>query len=348
MRAALLTLLPLVACAPAPTTPAELDARLADQVASHTRKFGFDAGVAVAVVEEGAEVARLVTGDASPSSGAPVTGDTPFLLASTTKLVTALVVLQLVDEGALSLDDRITDRVAGLPPAWDAITIELLLSHADGLPDPFEHPDMAALDRDAARALTPEQYVAWAAELEPAFPPGEDQAYGQTGFVLLSMAVASAAGKPFADVARERVLDPVGMAHTTFALDAEVFERDGDGAAPVPIAYWGPDVATAAMVSPLDDVVALAAAIQRGEVVSDAAWDRLTTPADARDEWALGLQTWRDAGLDVAGHSGGWSVVVAFVPSADVATISLSNVSDRGILDLGYDVARTGAEWAGR
>ncbi len=338
----------LVACAAPPETVAELEARVAEQVDDHTRRFAFAPAAAVAIVEDGEAVARLVDGEVEPFSGEPVTGATPVPLASATKIVTSLVALQLVDEGAVALGDRVTDHVPGLPAEWRAITIEHLLTHADGLPDGFEHPEMQRLDREASRALDAERYVAWAAALEPRFAPGEDQAYGQTGFVLLSLVIETATGQPYAEVVRERVVEPLGLTSTGFALDGAVYERDGDGARAVPLAYSGPDVATAAMVSSLDDVIALVGAVQRGEVVSEEAWATMTAPSERGSDWGLGLETYEEAGLRVAGHSGGWSVVIAFVPEGGVASVSLSNVSDRRLLDLGYDLSRTAAQWAAR
>lgn len=105
------------------------------------------------------------TGDAVLEPPRPMAPDEPWPVASITETFTAVVVLQLVSEGALSLDDPVEDWLPGLLPADDRVTVRHLLSHRSGIVEDTEAP----LQR--CRKWTADEVLASAVTF-PTSPPG--------------------------------------------------------------------------------------------------------------------------------------------------------------------------------
>lgn len=177
-------------------------------------------GVAVAVVEAGAVEWVRGYGVTSVEDVGSVTADTLFQAASISKPVTALVVLDLVDDGILDLDLDIADYLTSwaVPPSDEAgptpITLRSLLSHTAGLTvggflgyDRAQEPPTLPEVLDGIGNSDPVQVVA---------PVGSSYSYSGGGFVIVQQIIEDVTGRPFADVARARVLVPLGMDASTF------------------------------------------------------------------------------------------------------------------------------------
>ena len=95
-------------------------------------------GVVVVVLKDGAIVAQRAYGLANIKFNVPMKVEDVFTIASITKLFTTTAILELVQDGRLRLDDRITTVLPGLPEQWNDITVLHCLSHTSGLPDLYE------------------------------------------------------------------------------------------------------------------------------------------------------------------------------------------------------------------
>lgn len=126
----------------------------------------------------------------------------------------AVAVMQLVEEGKLGLDDRIAERVPGLPPMWGRITVRQLLQHSAGIPDYRLRKDF-----DAAASYTPAELIASVASLPLDFEPGTDVKQSATNFLLLAEAVERAAGMPYHDFVRRNQIERLGLHETLFGED---------------------------------------------------------------------------------------------------------------------------------
>ncbi len=182
-------------------------------------------------------------GVADAATGAPMTVETPFYSASVGKLFVAAALLKLVDEGRLSLQDPLTrwvprSELAGLPvtggdTALERVTVAMLLSHRSGLPDYFSDPASDRAPRLFDRIAT-ERTRTWSrkelldyarAHYRPVGAPGERFHYADTNYDLLGMVLEGVTGKPFHQVVRELVLEPLGLSHTWY----HAFERPPSG-----------------------------------------------------------------------------------------------------------------------
>lgn len=174
-------------------------------------------------------------GVADSETGQPISCDMPFQIGSNTKMMTATVILQLQEEGALSLDDRLAVHlpdIAAALPNGDDITLRQLANHTAGV---FSYTDNAPdgapgimegviSDPDALRrGFTMTDLLNFAIEHgEPSFPPGaEDQwAYSNTGYILLGLIIEKIEARPIAEVFKARLFDPLGMEDTVYWNDA--------------------------------------------------------------------------------------------------------------------------------
>jgi serine-type D-Ala-D-Ala carboxypeptidase/endopeptidase len=165
-------------------------------------------------------------GETADGSGKAPDGQTMLRIGSITKAFTGQVMAGLVAQGTVKLTDRLQDRL-GWPvkvPERDGRQIRLieLVTHTSGLPREVDRP--SAPPDDPFRTLTQDAYIKGLQSDVLLFAPGSGGLYSNFAFDLLAAALANAAGKPYAALLKESVLDPAGLKDTVLAL------RDGDGA----------------------------------------------------------------------------------------------------------------------
>ncbi|WP_051192011.1 serine hydrolase [Microbacterium luticocti] len=164
----------------------------------------------------GPEVHVVTAGVLNTRTGARVQPDSLFQIGSISKVWTAVLIMQLVAEGRLDLDAPVRDVLPELRVADEhvaaTVTIRQLLTHTSGI-DGDVFIDTGRGDDTVAR------YVAALGEVAQNFAPGEDWSYCNTGFVILGRIVEVCRQAVWDDVLRERILTPLGLAHTTTLPD---------------------------------------------------------------------------------------------------------------------------------
>ena len=144
----------------------------------------------------------------------PPSADTHFRIASNTKTMTAAVILQLAQEGKLSLGDPVSKYVAGVPNG-DNITIAELLEMRSGLYNYTDAAELSAtIDRDPTKVWTPDELLAIAFKHPANAPPGTAFEYNNTNYALLGLVVEKVDGRPLATAMQERLFGPLGMTNT--------------------------------------------------------------------------------------------------------------------------------------
>ena len=143
----LLLLVPLVACAQTPNLSNELDAYV-DEVMT---AYGMP-GVDFAVIKDGEVIHKKNYGLANLEHQVPVSENSIFRVYSLTKLMVISGLFQLVEQGKLSLEDKVTDYVDDLPATWHHLQIKHLITHSSGLPDMAPIPVFQDLSEDEAKA----------------------------------------------------------------------------------------------------------------------------------------------------------------------------------------------------
>jgi CubicO group peptidase (beta-lactamase class C family) len=179
-----------------------------------------DPGLAVLVRRNGRTVLERGYGVRDLRTRGPIDGRTRFRLASVTKAMTAAAIMTLVRDGRLRYEDTLTRVLPGFPAYGNGVTIRHLLTHTSGLPD-YESLMERAEKEKAQPIWTPERQIRddevlalLEKQTRGLFAPGTSWAYSNSGYVILGLVAARAAGRPFGDVLRERIFAPLGMTRT--------------------------------------------------------------------------------------------------------------------------------------
>ncbi|SDY66080.1 serine hydrolase domain-containing protein [Hymenobacter psychrophilus] len=168
---------------------------------------------AVLVLKAGRVVARFNKGYANLQFAVPVTDSTRFPIASMTKTFTALLTLQLQQQGRLKLADKAAAYLPELPPDCQHITLLDLLTHYSGLQN-------ESVNAYATR-LSPADFVrTYVRRKEAKTAPGFN--YNNVDYILLTRVLEVAAGRPYPELLREAILAPLGMRNTGVLTDYRV------------------------------------------------------------------------------------------------------------------------------
>ena len=242
-------------------------------------------------------------------AGTPVTPSTLFDAGSITKSYTAALILRLVADGRLALDDSLTGWYPDIPGAT-GVTIRDLLRQTSGLADYASNPEFLPAIRSAMAApWLPESNLRFVGA--PAFGAGERWQYSNTNYVLLGLIASRAAGRPFAELLRAKLLDSLGMTSTFVSGEDSIFGQrahafldfTGDGKAD-DLSAFVPDPATTrgaggagAIVASAADLVRFARAFYTGAVVPAELRGEMRSWVSRGDGWQYGF------GLIAAPHA---------------------------------------------
>jgi CubicO group peptidase (beta-lactamase class C family) len=290
--------------------------------------------LSLAVVRDG-KVEKLQShGVASLEWDAPATDDTRYQLASATKPFTGILLMQLVEQGKLSLDDSIAAFLPEAPAAWKAITVRHLGTHTSGLGEV-----------DAGRLATGEAIVAAAMREPLAYAPGTRSRYGFTDYVVLARIMEKVSGKSYADLLRDSLTTPLGMTATGFdqateegpirvahvlSRRATVYRWDGAAQRRFEFLYGIPGYAAGGLYSSASDLARLFSALEQGRLLKPASltemWTPPALPEGERADFGLGWVIGRRQGRRTVGHSGGPALAdLLYFPDERLAIAVLQN-----------------------
>jgi CubicO group peptidase (beta-lactamase class C family) len=179
-------------------------------------------GVALAVVKDGKVVLARGYGFANVEHQVPVKAETIFQSGSTGKQFTATAVMMLVEEGKLSLEDKITKYFTDAPESWRDITVRHMLTHTSGMTD---YPP----DFDMRRDYTEDELFERIKTIPLAFQPGEKWSYSNIAYVMLGILIHKVSGKFYGDFLQERIFKPLGMSTARVISEADIIPNRAAG-----------------------------------------------------------------------------------------------------------------------
>ena len=195
--------------------------RLKGALGDGLRKYDVKGASAALVLPD--QSVRLVVGGMSHDS-VPIRTDMLFAIGSITKNVVAALVLQLAEEGVLSLEDPLHKWLPAYPKVDRNITIRQLLSHTSGLFMFWENQQIwDDLKKYRERVFTPEDVLSYLKE--PDCPPGEGFSYSNTNYLLLAMIATRATGFRLSVEFRQRFWQPLGLANTYLSMEEQIPDR---------------------------------------------------------------------------------------------------------------------------
>ena len=195
------------------------DSQIARKVEAYLQPFvksGNFTG-AVLIARKGQVLFERAYGMANYELQVPNSPATRFHIASVSKPFTAMAILQLQEQGKLSIGDPVSRFVPDFPNG-DKIKLEHLLTHTSGIPNVNDLPDY---DTFARTPHTLDQLVAKFSALPLDFQPGADYRYSNSNYNLLALILEKVSGESYADYVRKHILDPAGMTNSGVDSEAE-------------------------------------------------------------------------------------------------------------------------------
>jgi len=305
-------------------------------------------GLSAAVVVDHALAWSKGFGLADLEHSVPARPQTVYRLASVSKPITAVAVMQLVEEGKIDLDAPVEKYVPSWPKKEWTVTPRQLLAHLGGV----RH------YKDEAETLSLQHYASLTEALgmfkdDPLLhEPGTKFRYSSFGFNLLGCVVEGASGRTFVDHCRERIFKPAGMERTgpddvgaVIPDRARGYRRGPDGEVRnSALIDTSCKVPGGGLVSTAEDMARFAIALQAGKLVKRETLEAMFAPQKSRDGKAVGygLGWFVSADGKVVRHGGsqqGARTVVHMVPERKLAVVILCNLEGTNVDELAAQVA---------
>lgn len=286
----------------------------------------------LAISRNGQVVYRHAFGAAqlAGATAVPATPATRYRVGSVTKMFTATMIMQLIEEKKLTLDTPLAGFFPELPNA-QAITIDQLLSHRSGLHDFTSGGELGR--------QTPAQLLAIIAKAAPDFAPGAKFAYSNSNYVVLGYIIEKLTRQPYAQALQKRIVARAGLQNTYYGgqidparQEAFSYEHAGTGWKPGPETDMSVPGGAGALVSTPTDLTLFLTALFEGKLVSAAS---LLTMEAVRDKFGRGMMALPFGGRPGFGHGGiidDFRAMASYFPGEQLAVALCCN-SGPGSLD---------------
>jgi D-alanyl-D-alanine carboxypeptidase len=279
----------------------------------------------------------------------PMPPDGAFRIGSITKMFTATVIIQLAEDGLLTLDDPLAQwlpDVADQLPYGDQITLRHLLTHTSGLfnivESEFYYADIftaADIDEEAGIVTLdcvqrdPHDTLArYVYGKDAMFEPGAGWWYSNTNYTLLGMVIETAAAMPLAEAYRTHIYEPLGMESTFLdcyedpVIDVvHGYSGVGDATTDVTELHESVGWSAGGLVSTAPDLIAFARGLFGGTLFDDPeSLVAMTTPVPG-SSYGLGVTVQAET-IGHAGGIAGFRSMLSYVPAFDTVVVVLYNI----------------------
>jgi len=215
------TLVCMLLCAWPSLAQQRIESRIDRLVRAEMRKEKIP-GVSLAIIRNGRVDILKSYGLANVEHQVPVKPETVFQSGSIGKQFTAAAVMILVEEGKISLDDKITKFFPDAPATWSNITVRHLLTQTSGMGD---YPP----EVDLRREYTEDEYFEYFKKAPLSFAPGEKWDYSNAGYATLGFLVRKVSGKYYGEFLQERIFQPLGMSTARVISEADIVPNRAAG-----------------------------------------------------------------------------------------------------------------------
>lgn len=302
-------------------------------------------GLSIAVRKDGQLVYQGNEGMARFDTDLPISSATQFRIGSISKPITALAIMKLVEDGEISLEDKLLSFYPELPANFKDITLKHLLSHRSGLLDYIDdNTNLSSLDNVPTAEVLNFFENSGLENLN--FEPGSMGRYSNTGYVLLALVVENVTGISFPDYLDQVFFSPIGMDNTFVISEQKHLGDKGEnyalsfGTAIRVKGFNSLIYGASGVVSTTTDMMKFTEALLENQIVSEASLDLMTQTQGAvpniETDYGLGWLTgtgnywhtnritdpndfWHSGGFD------GYQTVLSINPDLDLEVIILSN-----------------------
>ncbi len=322
--------------APATALPADFKAK-ADALLA--KSFPADRpGAAVIVTDDGKVVYSAGRGLADIAAKRQIAPNTVFRLGSITKQFSAAIMLQLVAEGKVSLDDKLSKFFPDYPKPGADATVAQLLNHTVGVRSYTGIPGWM-VEANTNRAYTTEQMIAQFKDLPSPFKPGEKWDYNNSGYVLVGAVIEKVTGKPWHVNVGERIAKPLGLTTIRYGvLEGETphmatgyTQKDGK-TVPAQKIHMSVPHAAGALIGSVEDLAKWNAALHHGKIIPGELYARMIAPTAMPDgstqDYGFGIAPREVRSRKALGHGGGifgFSTDSIYLPKEDLFVAVFTN-----------------------
>ena len=323
--------------APPPAKPAVLDRaalerKVDELMAGHVAANDFSGTILLA--RDGKPLVVKGLGYANIEWQIPNTPDTRFRIGSLTKQFTAMLIMQLREQGKVKVEDSVCVYLTPCPDAWKPVTIHHLLTHTSGIPS---YTGIASWREANMVPKTTEQMVAIFRDLPLQWTPGEKYAYNNSGYFLLGLVIEKAAGMKYERALEEMITRPLGLTSTGYDWPGTILPKRAAG-------YMGrgnairnaealdmqQPYAAGSLYSTVEDLLKWDQALYTEQLIPATAKQTMWTPF--KDGYAYGWSivppsaaTFGHRRMAHSGGINGFSSMIIRLPDSNITAIVLAN-----------------------
>src|SRR6266566_221695 len=273
----------------------------------------------------------------------PLSAASRFRIGSITKMFTAVMILQLVEEGKLKLSDTLDKFFPQIPNA-QRITIAQILAHRSGIPN--------SRPTSKTNAVTKDELLTIVSKGTPDFEPGTKHSYSNSGFFILGLIVEKLTVKSYAEALKERITSKIGL-KDTYTATGNIDVNNNESLAYIhfggdwkPVTEIHPSIlfGGGAIVSTPNDLAKFIQALFDLKLVSQESLNQMKT---IRDGDGFGMEPFAFAGKTFYGHTGGgdnYGAWLAYLPEEKLAVAYTTNAKIypvinivRGVVEIYYN-----------
>jgi len=305
-------------------------------------------GCAILIARNGQVIYKKAFGSANLELDVPMKPDFVFRIGSITKQYTAIAILQLVEQGKLSLHDQIQKYIPTIPLTIPPVTLEQLLTHTSGIPDyevlNFPIPTAIRIDFPAR------QIIDSLMKLPLDFTPGSRYHYSNSNYFLLGYILEQVSGQTYPDYLQEHLFKSAGLTHTDYDSPEKIIPGRVSGYAGHHH-HWtnagyismSQVFSAGALVSTVEDEFKWHQALRTGKLIKKATLEKAQTPFTLTDgqpsEYGYGWLIRRRNNTRSIEHSGGidgFQSDEIYFPEKDIFIATLYNALNEGGEDVGF------------
>jgi D-alanyl-D-alanine carboxypeptidase len=279
----------------------------------------------------------------------PLTAASRCRIGSITKMFTAVMIVELVEEGKLKLTDTL-DKFFPQIPNSQKITIAHILAHRSGIPN-------VRRDRESQRSvstipITKDEMLGLIVKGAPDFEPDTKHLYSNSGYFLLGLILEKLTGKPYGEILEERITSKIGL-NDTYVATGNIDVNKNESLTYINAgSHWkqGPEThpsilfGAGAIVSTPNDMAKFIQALFDMKLISQESLNQMKT---IRDGDGLGMEPFTFAGKTFYGHTGGgdnYGAWLAYLPEEKLAVAYTTNAKVypvknivSGVIDIYYN-----------
>lgn len=294
-------------------------------------------GVAALVCVKNKVIYKKAFGMANLELEVPLTADMVFRIGSISKQFTGVAILQLMEQGKLSLQDDITKYIEDFPTHGHNISIHHLLIHTSGIKS---YTDMKEWTPEIRKKdFTPSELLDFFKEQPMEFAPGEKFQYNNSAYVMLGYIIEKVSGMTYAEYVEKNLFKPAGMTNSLYGNDniivkkrASGYDRGHSGTENAEYLSMTQPYAAGSLMSTVEDLMKWNQTLHAGKIISKEslklAFTNYTlndgTPTNYGYGWFLG----NIKGSPVYEHGGGINGFITqgtYLPEEDIFVALFTN-----------------------